>query len=109
MPDLENAGKEPTEARNRAESTSDPEALAEIERLNGELEKSDGNLLSLAPALNRSLVSFQATNHAERWFGTLRQRLGHFVRKTLSFSKCERMHEVVLRLFIHHYNQQLII
>jgi insertion element IS1 protein InsB len=49
------------------------------------------------------------TNHAERWFCTLRARLGRFVRKPLSFSKCERMHEVALRLFIHHYNQQPII
>ena len=48
------------------------------------------------------------TNHAERWFCTLRQRLGRFVRKTLSFSKCERMHELALRLFIHQYNQQPI-
>ena len=44
----------------------------------------------------------------ERWNNTLRQRLGRFVRKTLSFSECERMHEVAVRLFIHHYNQQPI-
>ena len=49
------------------------------------------------------------TNHAERCFCTLRQRLGRFVGKTLSFSKCERMHELALRLFIHHHNQQPII
>jgi insertion element IS1 protein InsB len=49
------------------------------------------------------------TNHVERFNCTLRQRLGRFVRKTLSFSKCERMHEVALRLFIHEYNQQPII
>ena len=48
------------------------------------------------------------TNHAERFFCTLRQRLGRFVRKTLSFSKCERMHELALRLFVHEYNQQPI-
>ena len=48
------------------------------------------------------------TNHAERFFCTLRQRLGRFVRKTLSFSKCERMHELALRLFVHQYNQQPI-
>ena len=40
----------------------------------------------------------------ERWNNTLRQRLGRFVRQALSFSKCERMHEVALRLFIHHHN-----
>ena len=48
------------------------------------------------------------TNHAERFFGTLRQRLGRFVRKTLSFSKCDRRHELALRLFVHQYNQQPI-
>ena len=48
------------------------------------------------------------TNHAERFFCTLRQRLGRFVRKTLSFSKCERMHELALRLFVHQYNQRPI-
>ena len=46
------------------------------------------------------------TCHVERWNCTLRQRLGRFVRKTLSFSKCDRMHELALRLFIHQYNQQ---
>ena len=47
------------------------------------------------------------TCHVERWNCTLRQRLGRFVRKTLSFSKCERMHEIALRLFVHHYNLSL--
>ena len=45
------------------------------------------------------------TAHVERWNNTLRQRLGRFVRKTLSFSKCERMHELCLRLFLHEHNQ----
>lgn len=45
------------------------------------------------------------TCHVERFNNTLRQRLGRFVRKTLSFSKCDRMHELSLRLFIHQYNQ----
>ncbi len=44
------------------------------------------------------------TNHVERWNGTLRQRLGRFVRRTLSFSKSDHMHEICLRLFLHHYN-----
>lgn len=44
------------------------------------------------------------TSHIERWNNTLRQRLGQFVRKTLSFSKCDRMHDVRLRLFLHRYN-----
>lgn len=48
------------------------------------------------------------TAHVERWNLTLRQRLARFVRKTLSFSKSERMHEVCLRLFIHRYNLSLL-
>jgi insertion element IS1 protein InsB len=48
------------------------------------------------------------TNHIERWFNTLRQRLARFVRKTLSFSKSDRFHELVVRLFVHHYNREHI-
>ena len=44
------------------------------------------------------------TSHVERWNCTLRQRLGRFVRKTLSFSKSETMHEVCLLMFLHDYN-----
>ena len=44
------------------------------------------------------------TNHVERWNNTLRQRLARFVRKTLSFSKSDFYHELVLFLFIHDYN-----
>ncbi len=47
----------------------------------------------------------QTGHHVERWNCTLRQRLGRFVRKTLSFSKSEAMHEVcLLLLFLHDYN-----
>ena len=48
------------------------------------------------------------TNHIERWFNTLRQRLARFVRKTLSFSKSDRFHEFVFRLFVYHYNCECI-
>lgn len=44
------------------------------------------------------------TNHIERWNNTLRQRVGRFVRKTLSFSKIEENHIDALKLFIHDYN-----
>lgn len=47
------------------------------------------------------------TAHVERWNNTLRQRLARFVRKTLSFSKSDHMHEICLRLFIHRYNLAL--
>jgi insertion element IS1 protein InsB len=48
------------------------------------------------------------TMHVERWNNTLRQRLGRFVRKSLSFSKSEEMHKVCLRHFLHSYNLALI-
>lgn len=47
------------------------------------------------------------TAHVERWNNTLRQRLARFVRKTLSFSKSDVMHEICLRLFLHRYNRLL--
>jgi len=46
------------------------------------------------------------TNHVERWNNTLRQRLARFVRKTLSFSKSDDFHEIVLKLFIFYYNTE---
>ncbi len=48
------------------------------------------------------------TSHIERCNNTLRQRLGRLVRKSLSFSKCDFMHEACLRLFIHEYNLVLL-
>ncbi len=48
------------------------------------------------------------TNHLERWHNTLRQRLARFVRKTLSFSKSDFYHEIVLTIFIHTYNLDCI-
>lgn len=45
-----------------------------------------------------------STNPIERFNNTLRQRLGRLVRKTLSFSKCPALHEIVLRLFLHRHN-----
>jgi IS1 transposase len=44
------------------------------------------------------------TAPVERWNCTLRQRLGHFVRKTLSFSKSTFMHIPCLDLFLHRYH-----
>ena len=49
-----------------------------------------------------------ATAHIERWNNTLRQRLARFVRKTLSFSKSDVMHRIMLEWFIIHYNQQMV-
>ncbi|MBP7689336.1 MAG: IS1 family transposase [Thermoflexales bacterium] len=48
------------------------------------------------------------THHVERWNNTLRQRLARFVRKTLSFSKSDFYHELVLRLFIIRYNLECV-
>ena len=45
------------------------------------------------------------TSHVERWNNILRQRLARFVRRTLSFSKSDYFHNLVLKLFIYRYNQ----
>ena len=45
------------------------------------------------------------TNHVERWNNTLRQRLARLVRKSLSFSKSDFFHELVIKLFIYRYNR----
>ena len=44
------------------------------------------------------------TCHVERWFGTLRQRVGRLVRKTLSFSKSAENHLDAVHFFIANYN-----
>ena len=49
------------------------------------------------------------TNHMERWYNTLRQASARFVRKTLSFSKSDTMHEIVTRLFIIRYTYHLLL
>ena len=48
------------------------------------------------------------TNHIERFNNTIRQRLSRFVRKTLSFSKSEHMHQICLHLFLYRYNIERI-
>jgi len=47
------------------------------------------------------------TNHVERWYNRLRQSNARFVRKTLSFSKSDVMHEILTRSFIVKYNLSL--
>lgn len=49
-----------------------------------------------------------ATSHIERWNNTLRQRLARFVRKTLSLSKCDIMHHILLEWFIIEYNLAVV-
>jgi insertion element IS1 protein InsB len=44
------------------------------------------------------------TNHQERWYNTLRQSLGRYTRRTLSFSKQDRYHELVTHWFILQHN-----
>jgi insertion element IS1 protein InsB len=44
------------------------------------------------------------TNHVERWFGTLRSKLGRVVRRWYSFSKSREMLEASLTIFIAGYN-----
>ena len=47
------------------------------------------------------------TNHAERWFGTLRARLSRLVRRSYSFSKKIERHLDAIHLFITGYNLQI--
>ncbi|MBF0102479.1 MAG: hypothetical protein HQK77_16370 [Desulfobacterales bacterium] len=47
------------------------------------------------------------TAHMERWNNTLRQRVGRFVRETLSFSKDELWHDKVTLWFILTYNKAI--
>lgn len=47
------------------------------------------------------------TAHQERWYNTLRQRIGRYVRKTLSFSKSDVWHDRVTYWFIISYNLSL--
>ena len=47
------------------------------------------------------------TNHIERFWLTARQRCARLVRRTLSFSKCDRNHLGALWHFIRHYNSSL--
>ncbi len=49
------------------------------------------------------------TCHIERFNNTLRQRLARFVRRTMSFSKSDEMHENCLKLFLHDYNRQQLL
>ena len=63
---------------------------------------------TVCPARTHHCVGKQTalTAHQERWYGTLRQRISRFVRKTLSFSKSLVNHELVTRWFIIQYNLQ---
>jgi IS1 family transposase len=47
------------------------------------------------------------TNHVERWNNTLRQRIGRYVRKTLSFSKTDKFHHLITKWYIYDYNLSL--
>lgn len=47
------------------------------------------------------------TCHIERFNGILRQRMARFVRRTLSFSKNDEMHEICLLLFLHQHNKRI--
>jgi insertion element IS1 protein InsB len=44
------------------------------------------------------------TSHMERWYCTLRQRQARYVRKTLSFSKCDAVYYMVTNWFIIDHN-----
>jgi insertion element IS1 protein InsB len=48
------------------------------------------------------------TNHQERWYNTLRQRMGRYTRKTLSFSKSDTYHALATHAFIVRYNLAIL-
>ena len=58
------------------------------------------------PAERHKAITKQArkTNHIERFNNTLRQRVSHLVRETLSFSKKLAHHIDAIKYFICHYN-----
>ncbi len=45
------------------------------------------------------------TNHQERWYNTLRQWMGRYTRRALSFSKEDQYHQLVTHWFILQHNQ----
>jgi len=47
------------------------------------------------------------TAHMERWNKTLRQRVGRYVRQTLSFSKSDLHHSLFTKSFIIQYNLEI--
>jgi insertion element IS1 protein InsB len=47
------------------------------------------------------------TNHAERFFGTLRARMSRLVRQAYSFSKSVERHLDAIHLFITNYNLEI--
>ena len=49
------------------------------------------------------------TNHAERFFCTLRQRCARLVRKALSFSKKPDRHLMAIKFFVANYNLSLLL
>lgn len=49
------------------------------------------------------------TNHAERFFCTIRQRCSRLVRKALSFSKKLDRHQGAIRFFVANYNLSLLL
>ena len=48
------------------------------------------------------------TRRMERWNNTLRQRIGRFVGKTLSFSKSRWRHDKITHWFIVTYNSSIL-
>jgi insertion element IS1 protein InsB len=48
------------------------------------------------------------TNHQERWYNTLRQRLACYTRKTLAFSKSDTYHALASHAFIVRYNLAIL-
>jgi insertion element IS1 protein InsB len=48
------------------------------------------------------------TNHQERWYNTLHQRVARYTRKTLAFSKSDTYHALATHAFIVRYNLAIL-
>lgn len=85
---------------------SNPTSLQRLPKL----QRFPGSLPTFFPEETHTCVGKGSgqTNHMERWYCTLMQSCARFVRKTLSFSKSDAMHEIATRLFIIRHNLSLV-
>ena len=47
------------------------------------------------------------TNYVERHNGIVRQRIARFSRKTLRYSRCDEMHDAVIKLWVCEHNKRI--
>jgi insertion element IS1 protein InsB len=62
-----------------------------------------GVLIGVILILSNIIIGKQNTQKIERKHLTLRTRIKRLARKTICFSKLERMHDIVIGLFVNRY------